>query len=190
VSATVPRRREHARRAAAPPPPWRRPSGRDFDALYDWYTEPHPDPFFVEIAGPTPSFDLAGLRAYCTDQGRLWIRHGTGATPLDGALLLTYIQSSMCVANLDWRFRSPPDPGTVASVALGAAIAALCASAGVRKAQLLALAGDTARIALAESLGLKREGVLAEHFYHAAAYHDLVLFGWMPEEPQPAPTHG
>jgi RimJ/RimL family protein N-acetyltransferase len=170
-------RRGASRRGSGRVGPWRTAANADLATLFSWYQSPDKSPFFVEIAGPTPSFDRRGFDAYCHDQSLAWVREAPGGE-LDGLVLLTYIQPTMRCANLDWRLRAEPDPGSDAAVELGRAVAAACAQAGVKKAQLLALAGQERRIALAESLGLEREGTLAEHFYHASAYHDLVMLGW------------
>lgn len=177
-----------ARRAApaAADTAWRRASAADLRALHAWYVEPQPEPFFIEVAGPTPHFDEAGFRRYCRFEAALWVHAGPAG--IDGFVLLTSIQTRMRAACLDWRCRRPPAGGTVQAgelaspLGLGRAIRTACARAGVHKAQALALADDAQRLALAEALGMRREGTLRSHFYHAGAYHDLIMLGWTPEQ--------
>ena len=84
-----------------PPAPFAAAKAADLKRLHAWYCEPNQPPFFVEIAGPTPTFTLDEFATYCRVDSRLWVRSdGQGFT------LLTYIQSHMRVANLDFNFRS------------------------------------------------------------------------------------
>ena len=149
----------------------------DLAALFQWYREPQTQPFFTEIAGPTPCFDIAGFRDYCRNNSRLWVTPDRASF-----LLLTYIQTSMRVANLDFNHRDPPDPGTPRARQLAIGVAALCGRAKVLEVQLLAIASDRRRIALAEALGMRHEGLLRDHFYHAGTYHDLAYYGYRSEQ--------
>ncbi len=173
------RRQSKERRPPASLGSWRAGRASDIDRLFHWYLEPDPQPFFIEIAGPTPGLDRRAFASYCRDQSAFWLRPTAGA--VDGLALLTYIQPVMRVANLDLRLRTLPEPGSPEALELKGVIRALCLSAGVLKTQLLAFSGDARRQDLAESLGMVREGLLRQHFYHASAYHDLVLYGHQAE---------
>ena len=154
-------------------------STRELDAAFAWYLEPRPAPFLVGVAGPFTTFNRDSFIDYCSRAAQLWVTSdGTGL------ILLTHIQYTMHVADLDFQFRTLPAAGA-ATQRLLPALRGLCGAIGITKTQTFSLAGDSPRLALCEALGMRREGVLKEHFYHDRTHHDLICSGWL-RDPRPA----
>jgi len=147
----------------------------EVEAAFAWYLEPRRSPFVVGVAGPFTTFNRDSFIDYCTRAAQLWVSADGSAL-----ILLTHIQYSMHVADLDFQFRAYPAAGA-ATQHLLQALRLLCGTIGVTKTQTFSLAGDMQRLALCEALGMRREGVLKEHFYHERTHQDLICSGWLRE---------
>jgi RimJ/RimL family protein N-acetyltransferase len=154
---------------------------KDLRRLFRQYLQPSADPFFLDISGPEPRMTYEGFVEYCREDAAAWVILRNGQ--MTGFVLLFDIQPGLELANLDmgW-FSNIPVPGSPEAGELHEALRLASRKAEVSRLQLLALPFQEKKIALCESLGFRREGMLREHFFHRGKYHDLVMLARL--EPQ------
>jgi len=151
------------------------PAGaKEIRNLFKQYLNSSYEPFFVDISGPELLMNFRDFSEYCRQDAALWIS-AQGET-MDGFFLLFDIQPELALANLDIVYFSGfPRAGSVEVAALVTALRKACRQTRVTRLQLLALAHEKEKLALAASLGFQQEGILQRHFFHKGGYHDLIV---------------
>ncbi|MGA2916639.1 MAG: GNAT family protein [Sedimentisphaerales bacterium] len=159
-----------------------RPAGaKEIRDLFKQYLEFFWEPFFVDIAGPELLISFRDFSEYCRQDAALWIS-AQGKT-IEGFFLLSDIQPGLALANLDIVYFSGfPRRGSVKAVVLATALRKACRQTRVTRLQLLALAREREKLALATVLGFQREGILRQHFFYKGVYHDLIMLARMERE--------
>jgi hypothetical protein len=156
-----------------------RPAGsKEIRNLFKQYLSSSYEPFFVDISGPELLMNFRDFNEYCRQDAALWIS-AQGET-IEGFFLLFDIQPGLALANLDVVYFSGfPRPGSLKAATLSIALQKACFLSRVTRLQLLALACEKEKLALAAALGFQREGILQQHFFHKGGYHDLIVLANM-----------
>jgi RimJ/RimL family protein N-acetyltransferase len=152
-----------------------RPAGsKEIRDLFKQYLSSSYEPFFVDISGPELLMNFRDFKEYCRQDAALWI--SAQDETIEGFFLLFDIQPGLALANLDIVYFSVfPRAGSVKVAALSTALQKACRRTRVTRLQLLALAREKEKLALAAALGFRREGILRQHFFHKGGYHDLIV---------------
>lgn len=155
------------------------PAGaKEIRNLFKQYLSSSYEPFFVDISGPELLMNFRDFSDYCRQDAALWV--SAQDETIEGFFLLFDIQPGLALANLDIGYFSGfPRPGSLKVATLSTALQKTCRQIRVTRLQLLALAHEKEKLALAAALGFQREGILQRHFFYKGGYHDIVVLARM-----------
>lgn len=155
------------------------PAGaKEIRKLFKQYLSPTYEPFLVDISGPELLMNFRDFSEHCRQDAALWI--SAQNETIEGFFLLFDIQPGLALANLDIVYFSGfPRRGSAKVAALAATLRKACRRTRVTRLQLLALAREKEKLALAAALGFRQEGILRQHFFHKGGYHDLIVLARM-----------
>lgn len=150
--------------------------------LYALYTRQIRQPFFIDVSGPPPLMRPEQFAEYCTENDSAMLLCLRGKE-IAGCTHFRDKQPGLELANFDTVFfNGYPAANSPEAAEFGAQFRATCAAQKLSRVQLLALKGESEKIALLESAGFKHEGILREHYFFKDAYHDLVMLGWTTDD--------
>lgn len=155
---------------------WMNPGAAEMRRLFEIFTRVSTVPVFVDISGPELMKSFDEFSAYCRDDDAI-LRVLAENDNIAGHFLLRDIQFELELANLDiWFCDRYPEPASEATAVLNRTIEQACGER-ISRVQLVAMPCEYEKIALCESLGFRREGLLRQQFFYAGRIHDLVVLG-------------
>lgn len=152
----------------------RQATASDWDLLLRTYQLSRTTPLFTAFAEATTFTLPASFAEYRHRRdSSFWILQR--GHQLAGFVFLQDIDATNHSANIDIGFFDAPfTAGSQDAAALNDALRQACIRHDLTRLQIAILDGQAAKLALIESLGFQKEGVLREQFYWQGAQRDLV----------------
>jgi len=147
---------------------------RDWAPLFLLYQQAQAAPFFTSLAEATTHLQAASFEEYCCRPDRaLWVMQR--GDRLTGFVLLQDMDATNRSANVDVGFfEAPFAVGAQDAALLDGALRQASAKHGLTRLQIVVLDDQSAKLALVESLGFQKEGVLRGHFFWQGTQRDLI----------------
>jgi|GEM_PF-2126725 len=153
----------------------------DLIKLYETFQLSRPEPVFVDIYAPTLFQTPEEFVDYFSDDMGLWTLGPVSAPSAYFALHDFQLEHDL--ANLDFTFFCQyPAVGSEKACLFWEYVQACAAKSGLTRLQSFMLVSSVEKIALIESFGFRKEGILREHYFHDGRLHDVAVHAWMTEE--------